>query len=157
MSALENESKSEISATQEDESSGDQSSAKYQYPDRIRITPEALQRLNQWITEISTRLRGVKLTRADLVNFMILCRDEALSQKELDGLERQFFDEIKFAQWAIEELKTARSRGETTTLSEIISTKGLESPTNTRKTPRKSKPPKASKSELTCTQTLSTV
>lgn len=96
---------------------------KNQHPDRIKISPEALTKLGKWNDEISRRLRGVKLTRSDLVNFLILNHEEQLSSRELGALEKEFFDEVKFAQWAVEELKSARSKGEQVTLAEIISTR----------------------------------
>ncbi len=91
-----------------------------QHPDRIKISPEALSRLSLWNEEITGRLRGVKLTRSDLVNFLILNHEQALSSSELKELENRYFDEVKFAQWALEELKAARARGESLSLADIL-------------------------------------
>lgn len=94
--------------------------ARNQCPDRLRISAEALTRLNCFIEQVSERLRGVKVTRSELVNFLIMDRPEALSASELKGLESKYFDEVKFAQWAVEELKAAKVRGESSTLAEIL-------------------------------------
>ncbi|MBI2712602.1 MAG: hypothetical protein HYX41_07105 [Bdellovibrio sp.] len=94
-----------------------------QFPDRLKIGSEALSKLNLLIEQANQRLRGMKLTRSDLVNFLILKRSETLSTQELKELETQYFDELKFAQWAIQELKAARSKGESITLGDILSGK----------------------------------
>lgn len=91
-----------------------------QHPDRIKVSPEVLSRLSLWNEEITGRLRGVKLTRSDLVNFLILNHEQALSSSELKELENRYFDEVKFAQWALEELKAARARGESLSLADIL-------------------------------------
>ncbi len=91
------------------------------HPDRIKIGPEALSRLNQFSEQASECLRGVRLTRSDLVNFLILNRAENLSTEELKSLEEKYFDEVKFAQWAVEELKAAKIRGESISLATILS------------------------------------
>ncbi len=96
------------------------SETKNQHPDRIKISAEALSKLSKWNETISTLLRGVKLTRSDLVNFLIMNHDEQLSARELRSLEELFFDEVKFAQWAVEELKAAKLRGESVTLADVI-------------------------------------
>ncbi len=92
-----------------------------QYPDRVRIDPAGLDRLNQLNEQISGRLKGVKLTRSDLVNFLILSHSETFSASEIKELEAKYFDEVKFAQWALEELKAAKARGEDRTLASILS------------------------------------
>ncbi len=107
-----------------------------QHPDRIKISPEALSRLSIWNDEATSRLRGVKLTRSDLVNFLILNHEQALSQAELKALENQFFDEVKFAQWAVDELKAAKGRGESIRLAEIIARNRSSLPA---KAPRKAR------------------
>ena len=90
------------------------------YPDRIRIDEDSITRLGEWSDVVSLRLRGVKLTRSDLVNFLIESHPATLTDTELKGLGLRYFDEVKFAQWAIRELKDATVRGEETSLLEIM-------------------------------------
>ncbi len=114
----------ESSALRESESTKHQGS-KGQYSDRIKLNQEALSRLTQWCDDLETRLRGVKVTRSDLIHFLILNRKETLSDTEFEELEKIHFDEVRFAQWALEELKSARARGESRSLAEIVATAGL--------------------------------
>src|SRR5690242_4727672 len=72
-----------------------------------------------------------------LVNFLIMNRSDTLSAIDLSGIETQFFDELKFAQWAVEELKLAKARGDQTTLADIVSRKA---PIVGEKQARKRKP-----------------
>ena len=101
--------------------------------DRITVGAEALGRLNQFLDQTSRCLRGIKLTRNELVNFLILNHPDAFSGAELKELEYRYFDEVKFAQWALGELKSAKARGETITLADIISKKATTSPTPRKK------------------------
>ncbi len=56
-----------------------------------------------------------------------------LSESELNELEAKYFDEVKFAQWAVDELKAARARGDSVTLSELLSNAPKKPPTPKRK------------------------
>ena len=94
--------------------------AKAQYPDRIRISAEAVQRLASWAEQIGGRLRGVRITRSDLVNFILLGHAEALTAVEMKELRGRYFDEVKFVLWAVEEQKAAETRGEDITVAEIM-------------------------------------
>lgn len=95
---------------------------KSHHPDRVKINTDALARLNEWNKLIAQRIPGVKLSRSDLVNFLILNHAVDLSPVEIKELEVKHYDEVKFAQWAVEELKASRERGEVTSLAEILAT-----------------------------------
>ncbi|MGK5085316.1 hypothetical protein WDW37_18680 [Bdellovibrionota bacterium FG-1] len=87
-------------------------------PDRITINAQALERVNAWVDELEGR--KITLSRNQLVNWLLCHHDTLLSPAELRGLETAFFDEVRFAEWALRELKATQSRGESTTLTEII-------------------------------------
>ena len=91
-----------------------------QYPDRIRITADAVKRLAAWNEQMGDRLRGVRLTRSDLVNFLILNHPDALSGGEMKDLQARYFDEVKLIQWALVELVAAKARGEDVTFDDIM-------------------------------------
>jgi hypothetical protein len=107
--------------------------------DRVPVSPEARKRLDAWLAIISDSMK-TELSRGELVNFLILNRDERMSSRELSDIETKFFDEVKFGQWAVEELKAARKRGEQITLGEVIAkySPKLKSPTrSSERQPRK--------------------
>ncbi len=112
------------------------------HPDRIWINADALNRLTQWTTEVGGRLPGIKLTRSDLANFLVLSHAEALTAGELKELEARYFDPIKVGEWALEELKAAVARGEAVTIEDILATRRPAAASAPRVRKRKSDGPK---------------
>src|SRR5689334_7752251 len=94
-------------------------------PDRLLASPEALARLNDWLVSLEERLKGTALTRNQLVNWLIMSHDASLSVQEIKQIEERFFDEVKFAEWAVKELRAAQARGESVRLADIVSRKRL--------------------------------
>ena len=100
----------------------------------------ALDKLSRWIAQVDDRLKGINLTRNQLVNWLIQSHASELSAQELKQIEQEFFDEVKFAQWALAALRVAKGKGETVTLADIVaqgrSTKSEKSQNQTQ--PKKS-------------------
>jgi hypothetical protein len=88
--------------------------------DRVTLDPVAVSRLNAWITQIQLQLKGVQISRSDLVNFLIFQRGETLNPSEIQLLRKSHFDEAQFAEWALKEFKKAKDRGENPSLAEIL-------------------------------------
>jgi hypothetical protein len=106
-------------------------------PDRIVVTPEALQRLNGWLQTLEHSLKGVRLSRNQLVSWLISSHPESLSEEETSSIESRYFDEVKFAEWALRELKRSKAIGQSTTLAEIIVRKREAGSDTKRKNRRK--------------------
>lgn len=90
------------------------------HPDRLTVSPKALERLNGWVADLEGQLKGINLTRNQLVQWLILSHADSLSAQELKQIEAEFFDELKFAEWAVRELKAAQARGERIGLADIV-------------------------------------
>jgi hypothetical protein len=90
------------------------------HPDRVSLTPEALTRLSSWIREAESRLKGSRLTKSDLVNFLVMSHSASLSEKELEQLERDHFDDVRFAAWALRQIKEARAQGKDLSLADVV-------------------------------------
>lgn len=90
------------------------------HPDRITLKPEALQRLETWNSQLADHLKGQRLKRGELLHWLILSHSDKLSEAEVGQIEQEFFDEIKFAQWAVKKLKEARAKGQNLELTELI-------------------------------------
>lgn len=86
------------------------------HPDRVTVSAEALTRLGTWAAEVGERLKGTQITKSDLVNFLILSHALNLSEKELSELSAAHFNEVRFAEWALRQLK----EGKVQSLSEIV-------------------------------------
>lgn len=95
--------------------------SKAKHPDRVTLSPESLARLAQWIGETQNQFKGTRITKTDLVDFLILSHSAHLSERELEQLQIQHFDEVRFASWALGQLKEARAQGKAVCLSDIIS------------------------------------
>lgn len=105
------------------------SKPRLKHPDRVTLSEESLCRLGSWIAEAENYLKGHRLSKSELVNFIILSRPSLLSEAELTQLETTYFDEIRFTTWALRQLKAARATGKATSLLEIMS----QSPARTQK------------------------
>lgn len=92
-----------------------------QHPDRVTLEAPALARLDVWIKQLKLRNQGIEISRKDLLNWMVLNRDEALSSSEQKQLTEEFYDEEKFLRYAWEEIRSAKSKGEKVSLEEILS------------------------------------
>lgn len=90
------------------------------HPDRVSLTPAALTRLSSWILEAEGRLKGSRLTKSDLVNFFVMSHSASLSERELEQLERDHFDEVRFAVWALRQIKEARAQGKELSLADVV-------------------------------------
>lgn len=85
---------------------------KQKHPDRITLPPNALEKLGRWIDLLHNKSAGIKVTRSDLVTWLINSHSENLSTSEVSDLEGKFFDNLKYAKWAVKEIMEARARGE---------------------------------------------
>ena len=94
---------------------------KYQkHPDRITLSSGALERVNAWLDQIRDELKGIRISRNDLVEHFILAQPDQLPSEVIEALKDARFDEVAFAAWALRELKAARSRGDKLTLADIV-------------------------------------
>lgn len=103
---------------------------KPRHPDRLVASPEVLTRLNEWLSFLERKLKGISLTRNQLMNWIIMSHPASLSQSEIKQLAEQFFDEIRFAEWAVKELRIAKARGENIRFADIVANKYSSGPKN---------------------------
>jgi hypothetical protein len=88
--------------------------------DRITLDPVNITRLQEWHQQLAAEVKGLKLKKAELVNFILETHAATLSPNEISELKKQFFDEVAFTSWALEELKRARTNGESLSLGDIL-------------------------------------
>lgn len=94
---------------------------KVRHPDRVTLNPESLARISKWVEELQQNIRGIRISKNDLVNFLINTRPPQLNEEECNSLKTQYFDEVRFYSWALARLKTEKAQGKSTSLAEIIS------------------------------------
>ncbi len=88
--------------------------------DRVNLTPDSVSRLNKWLEQIHSELKGASINRTGLVNWFIESRNDEFSKSEMDEIRKKFNDELKFAEVCKEEFLAARARGEDTSFADIV-------------------------------------
>lgn len=88
--------------------------------ERVILTAESIQRLNAWLEQIRQSRPGVEITRKNIVNWLILSHSERLSQSEEKELAETYYNELRFLQFAVRELKAANERGDTLSFQDFI-------------------------------------
>jgi hypothetical protein len=88
--------------------------------DRVTLDPVAVTRLDCWLNEIQSQLKGVRISRSDLVSFLIAQHSTALNSREIELLKNIHFDEAAFAEWALKEFRRAKDKGENPSLADIL-------------------------------------
>ena len=115
-----------------------------QHPERIKLSPDAAQRVDGWAAQLSPRVLGRRLVRADLINWLILSHDAQLTETELTALQTEFFHPIRALQWAVKEAMAKYARGEAVDVREVVNSSLPDALPNSpsRITRRRSRPTK---------------
>jgi hypothetical protein len=100
---------------------------KNSHPNRVLLSKEALMRVDGWMEQVQKSFKAIKLSRADIVNHLLLARSPHMTESEIEKLGTIHFDEVRFTTWALQALKEAKARGESTTLAHLINTYGSKS------------------------------
>jgi hypothetical protein len=85
--------------------------------DRVTLQSESIQKIDQLREHLKDHIKGVTLSRSEIVNSIIQFHAANLSQDEIDILRNIHFDEVKYTSWVLAQIKTAKARGESISLS----------------------------------------
>ena len=88
--------------------------------DRVALSPECNEKVGRWLDGLKERFKGLKISRSELINWVLMNRPNVLDQSEAQQIHAAFFDEIHFASWALKELRKARAAGQSQSLAEIL-------------------------------------
>jgi hypothetical protein len=88
--------------------------------ERVALGPEAVTRLDAWVKQVEGSRPGVEISRRDLIHWLILERSESLNSDEVRALSDSHYNELRFLQYALKELKAARTRGDTMSLQDFV-------------------------------------
>ncbi|MCX6125601.1 MAG: hypothetical protein NTV34_12780 [Proteobacteria bacterium] len=88
--------------------------------DRVVLTEKSLEKVTGWIDSIAPRLKGAKVTRADLVNWLISNQGGELTVDQQAEIEQYFFDPIKAVAWVTGEIQRRQKSGEEFDVQEFI-------------------------------------
>ena len=82
------------------------------YPDRITMDGTLLAKVDGWIAQVSARKKGILIKRKDMVLWKLEQGSAELSEAEILALSSQFYDEERFLRELLEEVRSAKARGE---------------------------------------------
>ena len=111
---------------------------KFRHPDRVTLTPELLSKLDGWMRQVTDKNRGVRLTRNNIVDWLIGSYPTELPSTDVKTIAERFYDEERFLKDAIRELRSRKSRGENVSLADILANVGSQKPFSPRR-PRQPK------------------
>ncbi len=100
--------------------------------ERVVLNTEVAAKLDRWIESITSSRQGVDLSRRDIVDWLVMSKGDNLSPHELKELADAHYDDVKFLQFAMRELKQAHAKGERVDLQDfLVNFKMAKSKTNT--------------------------
>lgn len=120
---------------------GKNTKAKIKSPsaERISMKPVHLRKLDGWVQQVSSKHRGVRIARNDVLAWLIEAQSDVLSSAQEAALARMFYDEERFLRETLEQLKKCKGQGvDFDWYSELMKRK-----------PKKSRKPRKNKREST--------
>ncbi len=94
--------------------------ARAQYGERISISNAATKKLMGWIAQANTKKQALNLSPKSMVNWFLESAPDELSNAQLKDLAERFYDEVKFLQTALMQMKQAKARGEKLSLDDLM-------------------------------------
>ena len=88
---------------------------------RVSLSINAAKRVNDWHAQIVKVHPGIKIRKQDLVDWLIITKSEELTQDEITSLGEQHYSEVDLANWIVNQLKTAKAKGQELTVSDLVS------------------------------------
>lgn len=95
--------------------------SKIRHPDRVTLKTDSLAQLSKWVDQLQLQSKGIRVSKTDLVNFLIVSHSPNLTEEEINQLKTQHFDEVRFYSWALSRLKAERAQGKNVSLADIVS------------------------------------
>ncbi len=80
----------------------------------------ALLRNDHWNDQLSPKLSGKRLPRADFVNWLVLKQSADLSETDIVALHSEHFDPVRALEWAVKKVKEAQAKGESVNIHQFV-------------------------------------
>lgn len=81
--------------------------------DRVAIGKSEAEKIEAWILQLKNMSKGfLKLTKSDIVNFLIRDHKTDLSSKEIAQIRSDNYNPVRHMNWIAQELKTALSKND---------------------------------------------
>lgn len=84
---------------------------KPRHPDRVALKPEHLVKIQTWIAQVTSKHRGVKITKNDLITWLIDSQPDLLPETTEADLALRHYDEERFLRETLREFQKCRAQG----------------------------------------------
>lgn len=88
--------------------------------DLVTLTELSSQKIAAWLEQIRAKKKGVKVTKKDLLNWLIERTPDVLSNSDLNAVVERFYDEEALLRQLLRDVKKARQQGHTESSLELI-------------------------------------
>lgn len=103
---------------------------------RVVLSQETATKLDAWAEQMEVFCPGIGLKRQNLVEWLVMSKEQQLLTADQKALKEQFYDDIELATWALQQLKAAKARNEKLSLADLL--KGGK-PKSTDEAPKRTK------------------
>ncbi len=80
--------------------------------DRVILGKSEAKLLSKWMREFNEKADGlVKVSKADMVNYLIASHPSKLSEEEVSDIARRYYDETRWLGWSMTKMKEAKKKG----------------------------------------------
>ncbi len=116
---------------------------RYKPAERVSLTPDNVSLLEKMLGQVHESQADLKLTKSDMVNWLLKSRKDKLGDREIAAIEREYFDPVKALEATIVEAKRKQGLGEKVDIEALVNEKLLVKKRRTpgRKSLAKSKAP----------------
>lgn len=80
--------------------------------DHVALTGESIKKIENWLAQVETKKKGVKISRKDFLNWLVEKIPENLSGGDVSALIAKFYDEERFLRQLLREVKRAKENGD---------------------------------------------
>lgn len=90
------------------------------FPDRFTVDPSNLEKLGRLVDQLESARRGCKITRKEMLNWVLEKFPNDLEAVDLKELGSRFYDEERFLRLALAEVRAAKANGNTGALDDFL-------------------------------------
>lgn len=105
--------------------------------DRATLKPDSLTKIDGWLGDIRQQCRGIRISRTQLVNWLVIRHPSDLTRDEQLELRQMFFDDELLGAWVLRDLRDRRAKGENVTYFDVLAEATKDCPPKNPPTRRK--------------------
>ena len=90
------------------------------HKEKVSLSSESLGKIERMISSLTDQLKGSKISRSDLVNWIVEKRREELLALEISDLVSRYYCPVKALDWAYKKAREAKHSGESIDLSLLL-------------------------------------